>query len=117
MKVKHIAVMGHTDCGGIRACLEQPSHLHDVTRYLEPLEDVHRKVAKEGGDMQTQARKMEQEAVRQSIRNLRRYKVVADAERAGLVALHGWMVDVGTQLLSVMDRETGEFRPMVEKKP
>jgi len=114
-KVRHIAVMGHTVCGGIRACLEKPDLPH-LPRYLAPLDPVHRMIVKQGGSLEEQARRMEQEAVRQSLHNLRRYPMVAEAEREGRVKLHGWVVDVATQHLSVLDETTGVFSPMTGKK-
>ena len=111
MKVKHVVVMGHTDCGGIRACLEASddpaiSHIH---KYLAPLADVREQVVSQGGDTVSQARAMEQAAVRQSVTNLRTYEVVQKAEAAGKIKLHGWVVNTATKMISEMEPETGEF--------
>jgi len=115
MNVKHIAVMGHTDCGGIRAQLDGLD-IPQVKRYLEPLETVHRQVQERGGNKQKQAREMEQAAVRLSLKNLRTYQSVKDAERAGKLAIHGWVIDVATQQLFVLDEKSGTFAPMKEMK-
>lgn len=115
MKVKHIAVMGHTDCGGIRAQLEG-LNLPSITRYLDPLEQAHRQVKEQGGGKQAQARRMEQEAVRLSLKNLRTYPSVKSAERKGALQLHGWVIDTATQLLYVLDEKDGTFAPMIEKE-
>lgn len=113
MGVKHIAVMGHTDCGGIRAQLEG-TDIPQVKRYLDPLETVHQQVQSRGGNLTKQAREMEQAAVRISLKNLRTYECVKNAERAGKVTLHGWVIDTATQQLFVLDEKSGTFSPMAK---
>lgn len=114
MKVKHIVVMGHTDCGGIRAQLENIDIPH-IKRYLEPLEDTHRRVLEKGGSKAEQARMMERDAVRLSLKNLRTYACVKQAEAEKRVTLHGWVIDVATQQLYVLDESAKTFRPMAKK--
>lgn len=111
MQVKHIAVMGHTDCGGIRAQLEEID-IPQVRKYLDPLETVHRQVKERGASKDKQAREMEQAAVRLSLKNLRTYASVKEAERVGRLKLHGWVIDVATQRLFVLDEKSGVFAPM-----
>lgn len=113
MKVKHIAVMGHTDCGGIRARLEGLD-MPSIKLYLDPLEAAHKQVAEQGGGKRAQARRMEQEAVRLSLKNLRTYPAVTSAERKGNLQLHGWVIDTATQQLYVLDEKNGMFAPMVK---
>lgn len=115
MKVKHIAVMGHTDCGGIRAQLDGLD-LPSIKRYLDPLETVHRQVAERGGSKVKQAREMEQAAVRLSLKNLRTYTSVKEAERKGTLVLHGWVIDTATQQLYVLDEKSGTFSLMCKKE-
>jgi len=117
MCVKHIVVMGHTDCGGIRACLED-NHTHDtqeLRKYLTPLQKVRQAVIARGGDMNEQARAMEQAAVRQSVCNLLEYEVVQEALAAGRVDIHGWVINTGTKRIKEMNLETGEFTLMTEE--
>lgn len=114
MKVKHIAVMGHTDCGGIRAQLNG-TDIPQIKRYLDPLETVHQHVQERGGSLKKQAREMEQAAVRLSLKNLRTYESVKQAERAKRLELHGWVIDTATQQLFELDEQSGTFNPMVAK--
>ncbi len=114
MEVKHIVVMGHTDCGGIRACLED-NHTHDtqnIRKYLTPLEPVRDDVVAHGGDMKAQARAMEQAAVRQSVENLMTYEVVSDALADGRVDIHGWVINTATKRIMALDLKTGNFAPL-----
>ncbi|MGE0755138.1 MAG: carbonic anhydrase [Alphaproteobacteria bacterium] len=113
MKVKYIAVMGHTDCGGIRARLSG-LEMPNIQRYLGPLETVHRQIKERGGSLQKQATEMEQAAVRLSLKNLRTYESVRKAEKAGRLKLHGWVICTATQQLMVLNEQTGTFSPMVK---
>lgn len=111
MNVKHIVVMGHTDCGGIRACLED-NHTHDtqsIRKYLTPLEPVRDDVVAHGGDITAQARAMEQAAVRQSVDNLMTYEVVQEALGDGRVDIHGWVINTATKRIMALDIKTGVF--------
>ena len=117
MHVKHIVVMGHTDCGGIRACLED-NHTHDtqgIRKYLTPLAEVREDVIAHGGDMAAQARAMEKAAVRQSVKNLLEYEVVQEALADGRINIHGWVINTGTKRIMQMDLKTGEFSRMSEE--
>ena len=114
MRVKHIVVMGHTDCGGIRACLED-SHSHDtqdIRRYLLPLSAAREQVVAEGGNIKAQARAMEEAAVRQSVTNLMGYQLVQDALRNGHCDIHGWVINTATKRISEMDLSSGQFTSM-----
>lgn len=116
MKVKHIVVMGHTDCGGIKACLnashdENTQHIHE---YLKPLEATRAEVIAKGGNIEAQARAMEEAAVRNSMSNLMSYPAVAKAVQEGRLDVHGWVINTATKQISEMDNETGKFRLMSE---
>jgi carbonic anhydrase len=113
MKVKHIVVMGHTDCGGIKASLANTlGEKNPISQYLEPLHSVRDEVIAKGGDQKAQASAMEKAAVRNSVVNLVSYPSVADAMREGRIQIHGWVINTGTKVISEMDRETGEFHSM-----
>ena len=101
LKVEHLIVMGHSQCGGVRGCmdmceghapqlLEQSSY---VGRWLEELRPAHSHVT-EIEDPDTRAAALEKEGVRLSIENLMGYPFVAEAVDAGRLRLHGLWVDI-----------------------
>lgn len=97
MKVMHVVVMGHTDCGGIRASLTASADEHKaIKHYLSPLDAVRTATIQQGGGLEDQARAMEKAAVKQSIENLKGYYVVRDALANKQIQLHGWVIDTGT---------------------
>jgi carbonic anhydrase len=116
MKVKHIVVMGHTDCGGIRACLigDHDESTENIRKYLTPLEATREDVIAHGGNIEAQARAMEEAAVRQSVKNLMSYPVVTKALKEGRIDVHGWVINTACKQISEMDLDSGKFRPMRE---
>ena len=114
MKVKHIVVSAHTNCGGLGTCLRgdnKPETSH-LTEYLEPLLPVREAVLEHPGEEEAHAHAMEEGSVRQSIDNLRTYPFVAEAEKRGELQLHGWVIDTATKLISEMNPQTLQFKPM-----
>jgi len=95
MKVKHVAVMGHTDCGGIRAAL-QDVDFPCIRHYLSPLDEIKADVKRKGGSLEDQAMVLEKEAVIMSVKNLRSYDYIAEAEAAGELSLHGWVLNIAS---------------------
>lgn len=111
MRVKHIAVMGHTDCGGIRAAIEGISS-YSLRDYLQPINDIRDHVCGVSDDLSEQRWLLEQEAVRYSVRSLRTYDYIAEAEAAGELTLHGWVLDIASGRLHAWDEVSDKFQPM-----
>jgi carbonic anhydrase len=112
MKVKRVVVMGHTDCGGIRAALAGSSS-YSLRDYLQPIRDIRDKVCAETDDEAQQQMRLEQEAIKYSVRSLRSYDYIADAEAAGELKLHGWLIDTGSGRILQWDESTDEMRTLV----
>jgi carbonic anhydrase len=115
MRVKDVVVMGHTDCGGIRACLEGAEHHPDIHTYLQSLDSVRDEVIAGGGNDTAQARAMEEAAVCQSMQNLHSYDVVKRAVEEGRLRLHGWLINTATGAIRQLDHATGLFTEMFAK--
>ena len=111
MKVKHITVMGHTDCGGIHAAIAGVSS-YSLRDYLRPLQEIRDDVCKKTDDLAEQRWLLEQESVKYSVNNLRSYDYIREAEQAGDLQLHGWVLNIGSGRIYELDENTGEFSPM-----
>lgn len=111
--VKHIVVMGHGACGGIRAALSGadlgepgPSFIDD---WMSIIADARQSViATECSDPQ---RMLEMEAVKTSIANLRTFPFVREREAAGKLRLHGAWFAIAEGNLHVLDEASGQFFP------
>ena len=95
MKVKHLVVMGHTDCGGIRAALTN-IQLPDIRQYLSPLDELKAEVQASGKSLDEQAYILEQAAVKMSAANLLSYGYIQQAVDAGTLSIHGWLMDLSS---------------------
>lgn len=114
LKVKHIVVMGHGRCGGVRAALDEMDPLTPgdfIGRWMsmlaEPAERVRCNHAIPPG---LRYKALELEGVRQSIRNLMTFPCVKIRHDKGSLRLHGAWFDVSEGELHALDPATGEFR-------
>jgi carbonic anhydrase len=115
LRVKHIIIMGHSGCGGVRACLE-----HDATRQTEAafirnwmslLDQAKAKVTQDtmSQPLASMQAALEREGVRTSIANLRTFPCIQILEGKGRIALHGAYFDIATGTLSVLNQGTDDF--------
>lgn len=119
LNVEHLIVMGHSQCGGVRGCMEmcegQAPQLTDwssyVGRWLDELRPAHtRTSAVEDPDARLTA--MEKEGVHVSLENLMGYPFVRAAVDAGNLCLHGLWVDIGKGVIQSYDGDLNRFSPM-----
>lgn len=117
LQVEHIVIFGHARCGGIAASLAgefdaadstSGKHIHVWMEMIAPARDSVRKAAALSPDIDQQ-RALEHAAVRLSLKNLRTYPFVADAEAAGKVALHGAIFDIADGGLRILEAGTDQF--------
>ena len=117
LKVAHIVVVGHSNCGGISACgdmcegkapeLEKGSSY--IGRWIDILRPALERVAKGANPSADRQVALEQEGVLVSLENLTGFPFVANAMAAGDLTLHGCWIDIGTGDLKVYDPESGAF--------
>ena len=114
LKVKHIVVMGHGRCGGVKAALDGIDPLTPgdfIGRWMAMLADSAETVRcdhtiPEG----LRYRTLELAGIRQSIRNLLTFPCVRIRHDKGSLRIHGAWFDVSEGELHVLDPATGDFR-------
>lgn len=106
LKVAHIAVLGHADCGGVRAMVEgAPKEAQDfVDSWMKIAESVMETVPKQVGSRDILGH-CETEVVRLSLGNLRTYPWIEEAVGAGKLALHGFHFDIRTGVLAKLEED------------
>ena len=123
LEVRHIVVLGHSFCAGVRCLLE---HDHSGARrfdYVSDWVEVAREVREEMDGLVTEAeraliaRRAEQAAVLASLRHLAAYPFVAERVAAGRLALHGWYFHFGWGVLLAAVGPHGPFRQLDGEAP
>jgi carbonic anhydrase len=119
LKVKHIVVLGHGRCGGIKAALDpsaEPLSPGDfIGKWMSMVAPVAELVS--GNSMMTSGERqtaLERISIRYSIANLRTFPCVEILERKERLTIHGAWFDISSGELWAMNPETGDFeRPEV----
>jgi len=117
LRVKHIVVVGHSACGGIRACLDhgaaRQSEAQFISNWMSMLDEARERVVGQSAGLPPVAmgKALELEGVKSSLANLRTFPCVRTLESRGRLALHGTHFDIATGTLSVLNQATGEFVP------
>lgn len=116
LKVKHLVIIGHSNCGGVKGCYDicegRAPALEDrssfVGRWVRQLSDTYQDLPE--GDEPARLQAFEKAAVATSLRNLASYAFVAAAIAAGELQLHGLWNDIAAGTLEYLDSRTGRFR-------
>jgi carbonic anhydrase len=118
LRVKHIVIMGHSGCGGIKAALDQSAAVeteaHFISRWMSMLDEARLSVLA-SHQMKSAAEKLEaleKEGIKTSIKNLRTFPFVREREDKGRLNLHGAHFDIKTGTLAVLSHSRGEFFPL-----
>ncbi len=118
LKVRHIIVCGHTDCGAMKAVLhpESVAELPAVSswvRYAERARAVVLETAN-GDSEERMLEKLTQENVLAQIDNLRTHPPVAAKLHSNALELHGWFYDIEHGRFLVWNPVRGEWIPLAE---
>jgi carbonic anhydrase len=120
--VRHIVVLGHSFCAGVR-CLLEHDHGSRPFDYVSDWVEVAREVREEMDGLVTEAeralvaRLAEQAAVLTSLRHLAAYPFIAERVAAGILALHGWYFHFGWGVLQAAAGPRGPFRQVDAAAP
>jgi carbonic anhydrase len=118
LRVKHIVVIGHSGCGGVRACLEhdaaRQTEAQFITNWMSILDEGRERIVKAfaGRPLPEIRTALERESVIASLDNLRTFPCVKILEGKGRLALHGAYFDIGSGTLEIYNQATAEFYPL-----
>ncbi|MBV9557390.1 MAG: carbonic anhydrase [Pseudolabrys sp.] len=116
LRVKHIVVLGHAQCGGIRAYAEEAKPLSPgdfIGHWMALIEPAAKAVGPRGNmPFADYLTKLEQASVVTTIDNLKTFPCVKILVERGKLSLHGAYFGVATGKLSVLDETTGAFAPV-----
>ena len=113
LRVKHIVVLGHAYCGGIRAFADEQEPLSPgdfIGRWMSQIAPAAASLGprpKDGGD--DYLRRLEFASVELSLKNLMTFPCVRILVERGKLNLHGAYFGVAEGSLFVLDQEAKEF--------
>src|SRR5262245_46588575 len=119
LRVKHIVVLGHALCGGIRAFADEQEPLSPgdfIGRWMSQIAPAAASLGPrrpEDGD--AYLRRLEFASVELSLRNLMTFPCISTLVERGKLHLHGAYFGVATGRLLVRNPESGAFEPVAEE--
>ncbi len=123
LKVKHVVVLGHARCGGVRAFADDAFNALSPGDFIGQWITLLRPAAEQAGGrrdgepLDAYAERLEHAGVRQSLANLRTFPCVQALEAKGRLALHGCYFGVATGVLTWLDPSTDRFIPVSSQPP
>ena len=117
LKVKHVVVCGHSDCGAMKALLRPESleSLQTVKRWMQNAEaalSVANSLSEPDEKPNIRLRRLTEENVLLQIQHLRTHPSVAGALAREELSLSGWVYDIGTGEVRISENGDRVFRPV-----
>ena len=121
LRVKHIVVLGHAQCGGVRAFIDKIEPLSPgdfigkwMSMFVKPGEVIEQRPHETIQDFAT---RIEKASVFRSLENLMTFPCIQVLVDRGKLQLHGAYFGVAEGSLFVLDKATREFRSVRESQP
>lgn len=117
LRVKHIVVLGHAHCGGIRALMsgqrtEDPDSF--INSWMRLAEEARAGMERDlaGAPPEQRERACEQRAILGSLDNLKSFPWISERVEQGELMLHGWYFDMDNGQLLGYGEASGTFEPL-----
>lgn len=119
LKVAHLIVLGHSNCGGVAGCMSMCSgHAPEldektsfVGRWMDILRPGYAAIEHVEGE-QERLRALEKKAVCVSLENLMTFPFIEEAVNNGTLSLHGLWTDIGEGSLEYYEAKDDKFLPV-----
>ncbi|MBX3721422.1 MAG: carbonic anhydrase [Turneriella sp.] len=114
LKVKHVIVCGHYECGGIRAAMADVD-LGLANNWLRNIKEVYNMRAvelEEIGSPKERERMMVEFNVMEQVRNLAKTSIIQKAWKKRQIEIHGWVVDLGSGYIKELPIKLDEAKDL-----
>lgn len=111
LKVKHIVVMGHSNCGGIRALYKQDQKTEYIHKWVQHIREAYERLIKDGEDWKSEEKllsQLEKENVALGVERLMAFDWIRMAVKEGKLQLHGWYYEMKSQSLKMIQSSAKE---------
>ena len=114
LKIRHLIILGHSDCGGIKSghnllTNKQNPNYEFINKWLSILEPAFDKISK-NNSIQKQIEQLEEESIKNSINNLLSFPNIKKAVESKNLSLHGLIHNIESGALKYLDPLTEEFK-------
>lgn len=119
LRVKHIVVLGHAQCGGVKAFAEDAEPLSPgdfIGKWMKLMQPAADKTPRGSLTPAQYLTRLEQANIANSIDNLTTFPRLRKLVERGEVAVHGAYFGVATGGLLVRDPASGEFLPIAAEQ-
>jgi len=117
LEVADIVVLGHSECGGIRAMLERAAGISQPREFITPWVSLAARhcadIISHPGGKEPDLSACEKTAIKGSLANLMTFPFVRKRVTAGILKTHGWWLELGKGRLWGTDSEKDRFRRLV----
>lgn len=118
LRVRHIVVCGHYECGGIQAALD-PEDMGQLNSWLQTIRDVYRlhknKLDKIKDAQQRYDKMVELNVLEQSFNVMKIDHVQRSWDKTGYPIIHGWVFDVRTgKLIDLKISTEHKYKELIE---
>jgi carbonic anhydrase len=116
LRVRHVVVCGHTDCGAMKGLMnpESTRDLATVEAWLRNAQAARSTVFARKLEGPEALQALIEENVRLQLAHLRTHPAVAAARANDALTLQGWVYDIGDGTVSVLDASSDRFIPLDE---
>ena len=113
LKVNHLIILGHKDCGGIKYGHKVHSdsvntNYEFINKWLSILLPAYNKIQKNVSELK-QINQLEQESIKASINNLFSFPFIKKAIEDNKLSIHGLIHDIGSGNLQFLNPVTDNF--------
>jgi carbonic anhydrase len=115
LQVRHIVVLGHAFCGGIKAFASDDAPLSSsdfIGRWMSQIAPAADGITAPKKDWESYLRQLEFASVELSLKNLMTFPFVKTAVEKGELSLHGAYFGVASGRMLVRNEKTGAFEPV-----
>jgi carbonic anhydrase len=115
LQVKHIVVLGHAYCGGIKAFASDSAPLSEsdfIGKWMSQIAPAADAIQTPKADWDAYLHQLEFASVELSLRNLMTFPFVQAAVEKGELALHGAFFGVDSGRLLIRNAKSGVFEPV-----
>ena len=113
LKVRHVIICGHSDCGAVKAVLQRKdmSRLPITDKWLKYVEAAwqYRDPGDPTGDEKAQHMALIHANVIAQVNNLKTHPEVAAGMAKGTLQVHGWYYDIMSGAIEAYDQQTHKF--------